>query len=242
MALGCAVAITRQSTLLSQMHSDFVADVSHQLKTPLALLTTASDTLSLGRVRSPEKLKEYAEIVHGQTERLSRLVEQILAFSRHETGPNIYHFQKIDLAQFVKQSVEGFDVGTRRGEVTIQFEAPPEAVFVEADPAALEDVVSNLLDNAVKYGNGRNQVVVRVEHAARQAVLSVRDQGIGIEPADLSRIFNKFYRGRQDGHPQRGFGLGLTIVRDVVRAHRGRITVESERGCGSDFRVALPSA
>ena len=256
MALLCAIGIDRQWARLSKMHSDlcrmysdFVANVSHELKTPLSILAAASETLRLGRVRSPEKVNDYADIIHYQTSRLSDLVTQILRFSRNENGAKVYRFQKLELGQLVKTSVEGFDVGVKAGQVgvkagqvTLQYEGPPHDVFVHGDRGAIEEVLDCLLDNAVKYGNGSHRVSVHVECDSGQAILSVRDEGIGIDPGDLSRIFEKFYRGSHDGHSKPGFGLGLAIVQDVLVAHQGRITVNSEPGRGSEFRIILPAA
>ena len=239
-ALFFAITLDRQAIRLAQMQSDFVANVSHQLKTPLSLLSGAVETLSLGRVASTDKLKQYLEIIGTQTQRLSALVDQILHFSRVEAMGGVLEFDLVDVASLVGEAVEGFQVAAPEG-VTIRFERGVDVPFVRADPAALEQVVLNLLENAVKYGRDAGDVVVQVEVVEGELAISVRDQGDGIDQAALPRIFEKFYRASSSPR-RRGFGLGLTIVQTIVRAHGGRIVVDSGPGRGSEFRVLLPMA
>ena len=242
-AVVCAVGVNREAIRLSQLQSDFVLNVSHQLRTPLAMLSGAAETLGLERLRSPEKIKHYADIVQAQTGRLSALVDQIL------------HVHTADHAA----------AAGRPGSASISarwWRAPRPtcscspiaatspsrwtaggAVLVDGDPVALEHVVLNLLENAVKYGaEAGNAVRVEVRAAGRRAVVTVADRGAGIARADLPHIFEKFYRGRVDGPTRRGFGLGLAIVRAAIDAHGGSVAVASEPGRGSVFTVSLPLA
>lgn len=241
-ALFCAITVDRQASRLSKMQSDFVANVSHQLKTPLSLLAGASETLRLERVRSPEKLKEYLEILRTQTARLSGLVERILQFSRIEARAETFRFEPVDLVELVGRFVKDFKAEAPHGDVAVRFESGADVPRVTVDAVAIEQVLANLLENAVKYGNGPNDVLVRVAAVRGQAVISVRDSGVGIDEADLPHIFDKFYRGRNNGHRRRGFGLGLAIALAAVRAHGGKIVVDSKPGQGSEFRVFLPGA
>lgn len=239
-ALFCAVSVARQANRLSWIHADFVANVSHQLKTPLSTLQGASETLRLGRVRSPEKVKEYANIVQAQTQRLSRLVEQMLELSKSPDEVKRRR-EPVDLGGLVDASVTEFvrDCPECNGDITV--EASPDPMVVEGDPDALHEVVVNLLDNAVKYANGRpNLISVRVHRAGESALIAIRDRGMGIPAPEIPHIFEKFYRGRTDAHRLPGFGLGLAIVRSVVHAHGGRVSVTSSLGEGSEFRVLLP--
>jgi signal transduction histidine kinase len=241
-ALICAVTVHRQSARLSEMHSEFVSNVSHQLRTPLSLLLATAETLQLQRVRTPEKVEEYTRRLENQAARLARLVDQILRFSRIEAGLDLYEFKRLDLARLVQAALDRFDVPDSERLSSLTFEGPSDEVPVDADSTALEEVLVNLLDNALKYGDARNEVRVTVQHCGNEALVSVRDHGRGISPADLPHVFDRFYRGRSNGHQSRGFGLGLAIVNDIVRAHRGRVTVHTEVGIGSDFRVYLPVA
>lgn len=239
-ALFFAVTLNRQAVRLASMQADFVANVSHQLKTPLALLAGAVETLSLGRVRSGDKLNQYLEIIGTQTSRLSALVDQILHFSRVETGGGAFEFELVDVGMIVGEAVSCFRVAMPDA-VILRFEQQDDVPLIRADPAALEQVVLNLLENAVKYGREAGEVVVQVGLVQEELVISVRDQGDGIRQAALPRIFDKFYRA-STSQRRRGFGLGLTIVQTIVRAHGGRVVVDSAPGRGSEFRVLLPLA
>jgi signal transduction histidine kinase len=239
-ALILAVAINRQAARLAHMHADFVVNVTHQLRTPLSMLAATSETLSLERVRTPEKVKQYAAVLHSQTARLSRLVEQVLRFSRIEAGAGVYEFQRVDLVHLTRTAVNRFVIPAHTGAV-IRFETLEEVLSVLADPIAVDEVLANLLENAVKYSNGNIDIVVRVAKAGKEAVVSVKDSGAGIAAADLPHVFDKFYRGANGGGSSQGFGLGLAIVHEIVRAHRGRVHVDSEPNRGSEFRVFLPA-
>lgn len=240
-ALSCAVTVERQAMRLSRMQADFIANVTHQLKTPLALIAGAAETLALRRVSTPEKLSEYAEIVQSETERLTELVHSILDMSRVEARPQRLVCQSVDLSALVARTVDEFGKGLS-GELTVRTEIPPEAVTILADPFAIEQVVLNLLDNAVRYGRHGNVVTIRVERRGGDAVVRVGDTGLGIHPSDIPHIFEKFYRGRNTRSDRRGFGLGLSIVDAIVRGHGGRIGVTSEVGSGSEFSVILRAA
>jgi signal transduction histidine kinase len=240
-AVVCAVKVNRQAVRLSELQSDFVANASHQLRTPLAMLSAAAETLGLERVRSPEKVKEYAEIVKAQTHRLSVLVDQILHFHRAELARVAVVRQPVNLTELVERVVAQFQVLGEGAAVTMRIDGDRQRLMVLGDPMTLEYAVTNLLENAVKYGGGRpNEVTVVLEARHAHATIVVRDCGAGIERVDLPHIFDKFYRGRAEGASRRGFGLGLAIVQSTVTVHGGEIAVKSEPGLGSEFRVMLP--
>lgn len=241
MALVCAVTVDVEALRLSRIQAVFVANVTHELKTPLSVLLGASETIDLGRVHSsPEKLDESLGIVRTEAARLSRFVERILSFSRSEVGLSRHMLETVDVGDLVNGCVASFQT-VAGPAVTIRAEVASDVRLLNADRAGLEDVVINLLENAVSYSNGSNEVRVRAESVGLQAVISVQDHGVGIDHADLPHIFDRFYRGHNGGsHHRPGFGLGLAIVQSVVRAHRGVIQVMSEPGSGSEFRVVLP--
>lgn len=238
--LAFAVALDRQTRRLAEMQSEFIAHVSHQLKTPLALLSGAAETLGRARVTSPAKIREYTGIVHAQTSRLSALVEQAIIFSAVDVDGAGLHFEVVDVAGLVRDAVDGFKSGIPK-ETPVRFSAEDRVPLVKGDPSALEQVVWNLFENAMKYGREGNTIDVEVTADERHVVIVVRDQGEGISSNDLPRIFDRFYRG-QTSLQRRGFGLGLAYVQKVVMAHRGHVAVRSEPGRGAEFRVYLPAA
>jgi signal transduction histidine kinase len=235
-ALALTVQAHRRSTELARMQTDFVAHVSHQLKTPLSLLSTATETLQMDRIRSPEKLSEYLDTIRAEAARLSALVQRVLEFSRVQQE-RTYEFEQVDLGALVRETVDAFAHGLNQpGRFAVALQGP--GPYVQADPAALEQVVANLLDNAVKYSRADRPVTVRVRAERLAAVIEVVDEGVGIAAADQARIFERFYRVPGAGHRQ-GFGLGLPIVRELVHGQGGRVDVSSAPGEGSTFRVTL---
>ena len=182
-ALGLTVQAHRRSTELARMQTDFVAHVSHQLKTPLSLLSAATETLQMDRIRSPEKLSEYLDTIRAETSRLSALVQRVLEFSRVQQQRS-YEFEQVDLGALVRETVDAFAHGLagRPGSSRSCSTAP--GPFVRADPAALEQVVANLLDNAVKYSPTDQPVTVTVRAERLNAVVEVTDRGVGIAPAE----------------------------------------------------------
>jgi signal transduction histidine kinase len=242
-AVVCAVGVNREAGRLARLQSDFVLNVSHQLRTPLAMLSGAAETLGLERLRSPEKIAHYAGIVQAQTHRLSALVDQILHVHATDHAATTLRWQPVDLPALVGRAAADVQLLAERRAVAIVVAPAAGPVVVEGDPVALEHVVLNLLENAVKYGPDAGHAVrVGVRAERGRAVLMVADRGAGIARTDLPHIFEKFYRGRIDGPPRRGFGLGLAIVRAVVDAHGGAVAVTSEQGHGSVFTVTLPLA
>jgi signal transduction histidine kinase len=190
----------------------------------------------MDRIRSPEKLSEYLDTIRAEASRLAALVQRVLEFSRVQQD-RTYEFEQVDLGALVRETVDAFAHGLNqpgRFDVALQGPGP----FVQADPAALEQVVANLLDNAVKYSGADRKVTVRVRAERLTAVIEVTDRGVGIAPADQARIFERFYRVPGAG-PRQGFGLGLPIVRELVHGQGGRVEVASAPGEGSTFRVTL---
>jgi signal transduction histidine kinase len=192
-ALGFTWQAHRRSEELAGMQRDFVAHVSHQLKTPLSALSAATETLQMERVRSPEQLRQYLGIIHSETARLSSLVQRVLEFSRVQQ-PRQYEFEHLDLGALARETVEAFAQGLSGPPVAFHVDVRGPGPFVRADPAALEQVIVNLLDNAAKYSDAIRDVTVRVRAKASRAVVEVADRGVGIAPADQARIFERFYR------------------------------------------------
>jgi signal transduction histidine kinase len=237
-ALGLTVQAHRRSATLAKMQTDFVAHVSHQLKTPLSLLSAATETLQMDRVRSPERFAEYLATIHAEAARLSLLVQRVLEFSRVQQRRS-YEFERVDLGALVRETVDAFALSLSSQHFKFDVQEDGPSPFVLADPAALEQVLANLLDNAVKYSDAVKEITVRVTSSPADAIVEITDRGIGIMPGEHKRIFERFYRS--SGTLNRpGFGLGLALVRELIVAHRGTVNVTSARGLGSTFRVTLP--
>jgi signal transduction histidine kinase len=238
LALALALRGQRRASQLSRMQAEFVSHVSHQLKTPLSLLSAVTETLDLERVRSPQKLAEYVKMIHTETHRLSLLVDRMLEFSRVQGRQRVYELEAVDLVVLVRETVEAFDLALPGATIRVEVRGGP--AVVSADPAAMEQVLANLLDNAVKYSPREKTITVTIGSVGAEAIIEVRDSGIGISPEERGKVFDRFYRGSGATLHRQGFGLGLAIVREIVAAHHGRIEIESGRGRGTTFRVRLP--
>ncbi len=228
---------------LSQMKSDFVSNVSHELRTPLASIRVFGEYMRLGRVEKHEKIREYGEYIEAESRRLTQLINNILDFSKIESAEKKYKFAETDVVSLVGQTVSAIGMPLREHGYAISFSGPGRPLPpLTIDKDAIGQVVANLLDNAVKYSNGRKEIEVEVGADHSHVRIAVRDHGIGIEACEQKKIFEKFYRvGSGLVHDVKGSGLGLAIVSHVVKAHGGRVEVVSRPGEGSTFTIFLPS-
>jgi two-component system phosphate regulon sensor histidine kinase PhoR len=230
---------------LALLRSQFVSSVSHELKTPVATIGAYAEMIDMGRVPASE-VSGYLKTILGETERLSRLVEGVLSFSKAEQGKRPYRFQSISLEDVVRSAARAVRYPLQQGGFELHLDIETGLPPVNGDGDAIEQAIVNLLDNAMKYSAMKTSGHVRkIELSLRcegdDAVICVRDRGIGIAPAEQSRIFEKFYRAPlADQRHVPGTGLGLALVDHVVKAHRGRVAVESQLGHGSAFSILLP--
>lgn len=227
---------------LAEARSLFVANVSHDLKTPLALIQLFAETLELGRVKSAERAREYYGIINAEARKLGALINNVLDFSRIESGLHVYRLQPLDLGAVISRVVDGLQAHARHEGFELVLGVEEGLPMVQADQDAVGLAVVNLLTNAMKYSGESREVRVSVLMTAGGPGVRVADRGIGIPWRHQRRIFQKFYRVEDDaaGAP-RGFGLGLAIVDQVMRAHRGRVLLESEPGKGSAFTLVFPA-
>src|SRR5262249_27475923 len=241
---GVVMALRAASRAIkfSQMKADFVSNVSHELRTPLASIRVFGEFLKLGRVNEPYKIREYGEYIETESRRLTQLINNILDFSKIESGQKTYHFEQTDVEHVVTETLKTFEVVLEQNGFSVNLERParplPQAVI---DPDAIAQAFINLLDNAVKYSGDSKAIEVKVAEQGDFVTISVVDHGIGIASEEREKVFEKFYRvGNVLVHDVKGSGLGLSIVKHIVEAHNGKITVESELGHGSAFIIHLP--
>lgn len=233
--------IVRREMKLTRLKSDFVANVSHELRTPLSLISMFSESLMLGRVKNEEKQREYYRIIHGETERLSGLVNKILSFSKMEAGKRVYNFAEISITDLIKRVYNSYEYHLEQKGFASELRLPQEELIISGDEHALEEVIINLLDNAIKYSAEKKFVAVSVSAESGFVKISVADRGIGIPKEDQKRVFEKFFRAESsEVHSTKGTGLGLSIVKQIAEAHKGKITFSSETGKGSVFTLVIP--
>jgi signal transduction histidine kinase len=232
--------VTRELAL-AKLKSDFVSNVSHELRTPLALIRLYAETLELGRLSNPAKCQEYYEIIRKESERLTSLINNILDFSRIESGKKEYSFRETDVADLVRSTLESYRFEIEQNGFQFEQKIDNNLPQVWVDREAIARSLLNLVNNAVKYSATEKYLGVNLYRHDSGLNLEVVDRGIGISPKEQVKIFEKFYRvGDPLVHDTKGSGLGLSLVRHIVQAHGGDIAVQSEPGQGSKFTITLP--
>jgi len=247
-----AVAVLRDVTeeaRLEKLRKDFVANVSHELRTPLSMLQGYSEALLDDIVSSPEEKKELARVIYDESLRMGRLVQDLLDLARMEAGQLALHATATDLLPLLQRVHRKFAALARDRGVMLNLQTPEAegALRIErADEDRLEQVLTNLLDNALRHTPAGKEIVVRAEHLPGEAGagefvrLEVEDQGQGIPPEDVPYIFERFYKADKARTRTSGTGLGLAIVKNLVEAHDGSVGVRSQIGQGTTFTVILP--
>jgi two-component system phosphate regulon sensor histidine kinase PhoR len=232
----------------SRMKSDFIANVSHELKTPLSLIRMFGEMVATGRHKGEETAREYGGIITRESDRLSHLIDNVLDFSRIERGKSSYHFAEGDLAEVVERALDVCRHRLEREKMTLVVEIEPDLPLVRMDENEMTLVVLNLVDNAIKHAAEGGKVVVRVARAPGFVTLAVRDFGPGITSEDRGRVFERFYRAQRTREKNvRGSGIGLALVKHIALAHGGRVVVQSpvtdspEPGPGAVFTVFVPA-
>lgn len=224
----------------AQLQTDFVAAVSHEFRSPLTSMAHIAEMLETDRIPSSDTRRTAYGVLVRDTKRLRRLVEDLLDFRRLESGTPTLHLAPVDLVALVRAVVADFQTRVASAACTIELSEPAAPIRIAADADALARALGNLLDNALKYSPGCPTIWVDVTCEPERVAVSVRDRGIGIPLGEQSRIFDRFVRGAQPRTMRiKGTGIGLAIVRHIVRAHGGEVRVESEPGKGSRFTIVL---
>lgn len=233
------VAVARERKL-SNLKSDFVANVSHELKTPLSLVRMFGELLQSGRVEGEEKRRQYLQIIVSESERLASLIENVLDFAKVERGKAAYEFGDCRLEDVVSRAVDACRLRAEREDITLELQIPEPLPVLCVDERAIEIAVINLVDNALKYAPDGKRIFVFVGKVASRIQIRVTDQGPGIAPEDRRRIFDRFVRGKGVLHKQvRGSGIGLALVKHIAEAHGGKAWVESAEPRGSTFVLSI---
>jgi len=228
---------------LERVRQDFVANVSHEFRTPLTAIQGFAETLLGGALEDPANREHFVEIIREHAARLARLTEDLLKLSRIEAGKLDLEFRPVSVYQLVQSCVETVRFKAARKELTLEIHIPEGLPSVQGDSNGLQEVLQNLLDNAVQYTPSGGRLEVSASNQGETVQVTVSDTGIGIPQAEQERIFERFYRvdaarSREAG----GTGLGLSIARHIVEAHDGRLWVESAVGEGSHFHFNIPVA
>jgi two-component system phosphate regulon sensor histidine kinase PhoR len=241
-----AVAVLHEITelrRLEQVRRDFVANVSHELKTPLTSIQGFAETLLGGALDDPQNSRRFVEIIRNHAVRLGRVTDDLLKLSRIEAGKLELEFQPVSLFDLAGGAVESARPRAERNQLSLSFDCAPDLAHVRGDANLLREVVQNLLDNAIQYTPAGGKIEVSAALTDGFAVVTVADTGIGIPEAEQARIFERFYRVDAARSRELGStGLGLSIVRHIVEAHGGRVGVESAVGRGSKFFFTVPLA
>jgi signal transduction histidine kinase len=241
--IALTIRATDREARLAQAKSTFVANVSHELKTPLSLISLFSEILELGRVNNEAKKAEYYGIISHESRRLNKTIDNILDFSRIEAGRKTYELVDGDIAEVIEHvlSTHRYQVINSGFDIQTDIQAGLPSVLIDRD--AMAQAVSNLLDNAIKYSGKVKQLSITVKTVDSDLSIEIADRGVGIPRAEQAKIFEKFYRvGNGLVHDVKGSGLGLSLVKHIIEAHKGTISVESDVGKGTRFTILLPIA
>jgi len=243
LGLGATYRVVRRESEMARLKSDFVANVSHDLKTPLSLIRMFGETLELGRVPDEPTRREYYAVITRESERLTRLIDNVLDFSRIEGGRQRYDIGPHPVEPLIHEVLDAFRYPLSQRGFRLDVTVAPDLPHALMDPDAIKQALANLVDNALKYSTERRRLGVGARREGRWVVIEVADEGVGIPPGEVERIFEKFYRiGRSETQGTRGSGVGLALVKHIAEAHGGHVRVESRPGQGSRFALFLPIA
>ena len=245
MAVGITLTVraSARATELARARSDFVSNVSHELKTPLALIRMFGETLESGIVSDADKRQEFYGIIRRESERLTHLIDNVLDLGRIDQGTKHYDIRAHDLIETVQAALEAYRPLFDRMDFTVDTAFPQPPLSVPIDREAIIQSLVNLFQNAIKYSGTARYVSVSVQCADGTASISVADHGVGIAADQIDRVFERYYRAPDTGAAvPAGSGLGLAIVKHTIDAHGGRVSVQSTPGEGTVFTLVLPLA
>jgi signal transduction histidine kinase len=240
LALGLFVTTraARAFANVSEMRSDFVSTVTHELKTPVQVIRSIGETLARGRVENGERLQEYAHLLVQEGHRLSRLIDNLLAYSRVTDVAQVYSFEPHHPTEIVTEALRGFTRLIKDRDFELTVDVPETLPLVRADRTSIVLALDNLIDNGMRYSGDSRKMEITARAVNGGVEITVRDCGVGIDVDELERVKGRFARGRSaQGH---GSGLGLAIVNRIVNDHGGSLRLESVKNAGTSAIVALP--
>jgi signal transduction histidine kinase len=226
---------------LSKMKSDFVSTVSHEFKSPLSSIRQLAELLQSGRVPSEDRRRQYYDVLVEQSERLSLLIDNILDFAKIEEGRKEFNFEIVDIGPILLEIISTIQGSIRHNDFVIKVEIEKKLPSITVDIAAITQVITNLIDNAIKYSGEAKNISIRAFAENQYLIITVKDYGVGIRKEEIDKVFERFYRGGDAlTRTVKGSGLGLTLVKQIVEVHNGNVIVESKPGHGSTFSIRLP--
>ncbi len=228
---------------LAKVKSDFVSNVSHEIRTPLALISMYAETLQLGRLKDDSKRQKYYDIIYRETQRLSGIVNNILNFSRIESGRQKLSFGSVQINEVVEEVINNYRYHFNETGFTVTHHLDATLSPLSGDKQAITECLINLVDNGIKYSKDIKELSITTGEKGGYQYIEVSDKGIGISPKEQKYIFDKFYRVTKGAlaHHAKGSGLGLSIVMHLVKGHNGRVELESSEATGSCFRILFPT-
>ncbi len=227
---------------LAQIKSEFISNVSHEIRTPLALISMYIETLEMGRIKTTQKVKEYYHIIGKETQRLAGMVNKILNFSRLESGRQKFEFSTCDLNTIARNVLETYHFHLKNKGFDVIYRPAPDLPPIRCDREAIADALINIIDNAVKYSRNEKKIEIKTGTRKNYSFVEVKDYGPGIPKKKQKIVFDKFYRVTSGNlaNEVKGTGLGLAIVNEIVKAHKGKVTLNSKTGEGCTFRLYFP--
>ena len=243
LALGLffTLQIINKELMLSKMKSDFISTVSHEFKSPLTSIRQMSEMLLNERIKTDSRKKEYYAVMLEQSERLSHLIDNILDFSKIEEGKKAFQFERTNLTELIEHVKSVFQKSIANEGFSVILSMPETLPELVIDQEAIQQVIYNLLDNAHKYSGDSKNIEIKAESTGDSVKISIADFGIGIQREEQHKIFDRFFRGGNElTRSVKGSGIGLTIVKKIIEAHGGTVSLDSTPGKGSTFQVTLP--
>lgn len=226
---------------LSQRQAGFLANVTHELKTPLAVMQAAGENISDGRVTEPERLVQYGNHIYNESIRLRRMIEKLLDVAKSDSGQTLTKAIPTNLDDFLKQFISENRSYIENKGFKLSFAFKPDQALIMIDHDHIETVLNNLIENAIKYSGEEKSIAIEIKSTAKSVILKVNDKGLGIPRKHLKNIFKKFYRVEDSLNAKtKGHGLGLSIVQNLVELNGGEIRVSSELGKGTTFTIRFP--